>query len=69
MPDPESTIFVVSLAPEQSWLEAAVVDVGVVVVVPPAVGVVALVGLHWNDVFCDLRGASEMLNDVWSGSR
>ena len=72
VPGPESTILVVFLAPEQSWLEFGVgVGVGVALLgVPPAVGVVVLpVALHWNDVFCALSGASEKLSGVWSGSR
>ena len=66
---------VVSFAPEHSCVEAvaglgvAAVAVGVPLPVPVVGVVVALVGLHWNVVLCDFNGASERLNDVWSGSK
>ena len=68
------TIFVVFFAPEHNWVAVCVIVglgvafvVVVAVAVPAllAVGVIALVELHWNDEFCDFKGASEILSDVW----
>ena len=66
VPGPERTILVVLFAPEHNWLGVGVgLDVAAVAVpLAVAVGVVILVLLHWKDTFCDLSGASEILNEV-----